>query len=241
MRRFAWTAAVLVALAGTAAAADDRDPLTRARVLYNERRWTAAVAAADQARANPARADSADLIAARAHLEQFRESNLAIDLGSARERIRRINPQRFLPRERLEFIVGLGETLFLEGSYGAAAEVFDSVLEPSGALAGPERERVIDWWATALDRDARPRTEFERQAIYQRIRDRMQGELGVTPASTAVVRDRKLALPLAPNRLPDEPLPNAAPMSAPLPCCRSTNAQIASATPTCTTSRNPSK
>jgi len=185
MRRFAWTAAVLVALAGTAAAADDRDPLTRARVLYNERRWTAAVAAADQARANPARADSADLIAARAHLEQFRESNLAIDLGSARERIRRINPQRFLPRERLEFIVGLGETLFLEGSYGAAAEVFDSVLEPSGALAGPERERVIDWWATALDRDARPRTEFERQAIYQRIRDRMQGELGVTPASTA--------------------------------------------------------
>src|SRR6185369_13869000 len=39
-----------------------------------------------------------------------------------------------------------------------------------------------------------------------------------TAASTAVVRDRKLALPLAPNRLPELPLPNAAPMSAPLPC-----------------------
>src|SRR5688572_22568571 len=39
-----------------------------------------------------------------------------------------------------------------------------------------------------------------------------------TPASTAVVRDRKLALPLAPNRLPELPLPKAAPMSAPLPC-----------------------
>ena len=37
-------------------------------------------------------------------------------------------------------------------------------------------------------------------------------------ASTAVVRDKKLALPLAPNRLPEPPLPNAAPMSAPLPC-----------------------
>src|SRR5690349_6010180 len=35
----------------------------------------------------------------------------------------------------------------------------------------------------------------------------------------AVVRDRKFALPLAPNRLPDAPLPKAAPMSAPLPCC----------------------
>ena len=40
------------------------------------------------------------------------------------------------------------------------------------------------------------------------------------------MRDRKLAEPAAPNRLPDEPLPNAAPMSAPLPCWSSTSAQI---------------
>ena len=39
-----------------------------------------------------------------------------------------------------------------------------------------------------------------------------------TLASTAVVRDRKLALPEAPNRLPEEPPPKEAPMSAPLPC-----------------------
>ena len=39
-----------------------------------------------------------------------------------------------------------------------------------------------------------------------------------TVAQAAVDRDRKLALPVAPNRLPDEPLPNDAPMSAPLPC-----------------------
>ena len=30
-----------------------------------------------------------------------------------------------------------------------------------------------------------------------------------------MLRDKKLALPLAPNRLPALPLPNAAPMSAP--------------------------
>jgi len=185
MGRFGWTVALLLALAGTAAAADERDPLARARILYNEGRWAAALLAADQARANPGRADSADLIAARVHLEQFRGSALADDLVRARERLRRVNPQRFGARERLEFIVGLGETLYLEGSYGAAAEVFDSVLEPSGALAGAERERVIDWWATALDREARPRTEFERQGIYQRIRDRMHAELGVAPASAA--------------------------------------------------------
>ena len=51
-------------------------------------------------------------------------------------------------------------------------------------------------------------------------------------ARTAVLRLRKLAEPLAPNRLPDEPLPNAAPMSAPLPCCKSTNAISAMATRT---------
>ena len=32
-----------------------------------------------------------------------------------------------------------------------------------------------------------------------------------TPARTAVVRDRKFAEPVAPNRLPEAPLPNAAP------------------------------
>src|SRR5439155_3900273 len=57
-----------------------------------------------------------------------------------------------------------------------------------------------------------------------------------TPAHTAVERDRKFALPVAPNRLPDAPLPNEAPMSAPLPCCTSTRPIITSADTTCATS-----
>ncbi len=40
-----------------------------------------------------------------------------------------------------------------------------------------------------------------------------------TVANTAVLRDMKFALPEAPKRLPEPPLPNAAPISAPLPCC----------------------
>ena len=39
-----------------------------------------------------------------------------------------------------------------------------------------------------------------------------------TAARAAVTRDRKLAEPVAPNRLPEAPEPKAAPMSAPLPC-----------------------
>src|SRR3954464_5304715 len=45
----------------------------------------------------------------------------------------------------------------------------------------------------------------------------------------AVVRDRKLAAPAEPKRLPAEPLPKAAPMSAPLPCCSSTSTTMLTA------------
>lgn len=57
-----------------------------------------------------------------------------------------------------------------------------------------------------------------------------------TAARTAVVRERKLAAPAEPKRLPAEPLPKAAPMSAPLPCCRSTSTTMPTAARMCNTS-----
>src|ERR1043166_8099681 len=110
--------------AGFLEAADD--PLTRARLLYNQRHFEEAVNAAEQARLTPAFADLADLVAARAYLERFRESAATDDLTNARERLRRLDPQRFPPRERVEYIVGLGEALFFDDSFGAAAAGFDS-------------------------------------------------------------------------------------------------------------------
>src|SRR5882672_238263 len=53
-----------------------------------------------------------------------------------------------------------------------------------------------------------------------------------TTASIAVVRERKFAEPLAPNRLPEAPLPKAAPTSAPLPCWSRTRPMMHSATTT---------
>ena len=44
-----------------------------------------------------------------------------------------------------------------------------------------------------------------------------------TVAKIAVVRLKKLAEPREPNTVPDAPLPNAAPASAPLPCCINTS------------------
>src|SRR5512146_2114645 len=57
-------------------------------------------------------------------------------------------------------------------------------------------------------------------------------------AATAVLRLRKLAEPLEPNRLPAEPEPNAAPISAPLPCCISTRPISTNAATRCTTQTN---
>jgi hypothetical protein len=176
---------VALLLPGANATAGDqpRDPLFRARLLYNQRQFQAAVEAAEEASRNPAYTDGADLIAARAYLEHYRETGVPDHLERARERLRRINPQRFTPRERSEFIVGLGEALFFDDASGAAADVFESVLA-SEELDLEGRERVLDWWASALDRDVRPRADLERQVVYQKIQDRMTQELASNPASS---------------------------------------------------------
>src|SRR5262245_38905179 len=57
----------LVNASGSSVHAGD-DPLTRARLLYNQRQFQDAVVAAELARRTPARADAADLVAARAYL-----------------------------------------------------------------------------------------------------------------------------------------------------------------------------
>jgi hypothetical protein len=183
MRRLAVAAALLLATIAPLRAADD--PLARARLLYNEGRFEAAITAAEQARLTPERADAADLVVARAYLERFRASAVPDDLVNARDRLRRIDPQRFPARERAEYVVGLGEALFFDGAYGAAANVFDPVLQSHDLLTGDARERVLDWWASAIDRDAKQRSEIERQGAYQRIRARMDEELATHPSSGA--------------------------------------------------------
>jgi hypothetical protein len=184
MGRFAriLTCAVVAAGLSPAARAAD-DPLAKARQLYNQKNFVAAVGAAEQARLTPSRADAADLVAARAYLERYRASSASDDLANARLRLRRIDPTRFDPRERIEFIVGLGEALYFDGAFGAAADVFDSVLADAGLRTAEDRERVLDWWADALDRDTRPRPDIDRQAVYRHVRARMDEELATHPGN----------------------------------------------------------
>jgi hypothetical protein len=185
MRRLALLVALAISVPARARAADPPDVLAQARQAYNQGRFEAAVQAADRARLVPAQASSADLIAARAYLERFRESSASDDLANARERLRRVDPKSFGSRERGEFIIGLGETLFFDKSYGAAANVFESALDPREPQPVDARERVLDWWATSVDRDAWPRPDIERQTAYQRIRSQMRDELTIDGGSTA--------------------------------------------------------
>jgi tetratricopeptide (TPR) repeat protein len=185
MRHLSVVAVLVLALSTAAGAADDRDPLTKARSLYNLGEYEAAIAAADQARQAPARRDSADLVSARALLERYRIEAEADDLAAARSRLSRVDPTSFGPRERIEYVVGLGETLYLENAFGAAAALFDSVLTSDAPLPAEEHERVLDWWASALDRDAASRTELERRGVYEQIRSRMREEIGTSPTSAA--------------------------------------------------------
>jgi hypothetical protein len=187
MSRLGWTAVVVLCAWGPAQAQDAPDPLTQARILYNQGQFEAAVAAAERARLMPGLVDRSDLIAARAYLERYRETVAIEDLTRARERLRRVDPQQFDARERTEFIVGLGETLYFDESYGAAADLLESVLDGGAgdALAEDARERVLDWWATAVDREAWTQPYTDQQGSYQRIRERMRDELTVRPGSAA--------------------------------------------------------
>jgi hypothetical protein len=179
----------LVLMMGTLAApvsggqkTEVRDQLAAARQMYNERRFDAALTAAEGAR-TVERADSVDLVIARIWLELFREDGQVGHLTKARERFTRIQPARLTENERLELLVGLGQQLYLEGAAGAAAALFDTLFDRSPPLVGTARERVLGWWASALDLEARPRPDIDRQGLYQRVRDRMRAELSRNPGS----------------------------------------------------------
>jgi len=159
-----------------------QDPLVVARHLYNEGRYDAAISAASDAVGTSA-GDRAQLVIGRARLERFRQTTDRQDLEAGRAALRRINPERLARRERLELILGFAEALYLEESYGAAAELFDSVLAAPHDLDPAVREHVLDWWATALDRQAQARHGEARDALYRRLLTRMDAELHRNPTS----------------------------------------------------------
>lgn len=178
--------AVMVLLTGAARASAAEPPsLIKARGLYNAGNYEGAIDAASVARRLPQSADAAALVIARSHLEQYRQRADPSDLASARDALGTVRAAALSARDRLDLLVGLGQSLYLGEVFGAAAELFDTALTRSSLL--PERDRLLllEWWATALDREAQTRAPERRAPVFGRIAERMEQELREDPGSPA--------------------------------------------------------
>ncbi len=175
-------AALLVALSALPARAQAGPDL--ARQLYNQGRYEEAIAAAGRLRATPM-ADGVNLLVGRSYLELFRKTTDPANLAAAREALGSVRPARLTARDRTDYLVGLGEALYLEDSFGPAAELFENALDRGQELGPQAFERVFDWWATALDRQAQSGAADDRERVYRIVRDRAIVELGRMPGSAA--------------------------------------------------------
>jgi tetratricopeptide (TPR) repeat protein len=178
----AWVTGLLVALA-ISAAQGAVDSLAEARRLYNLGQYENAARFARDAIKVPATAEGGRLILGRIYLEQYRQSANADDLMQARESLRAVNTQSLDRRERVELAIGQGEALFLDDRFGPAAELFERALDSSALLGAAAHDRLLDWWASAIDRLALTGPRDNREAVYARIVTRMEKELAAEPSS----------------------------------------------------------
>jgi hypothetical protein len=176
---------VALVLLGTGATAwaDEPPALAKARALYNAGEFEGAIDAASVARKDEAWADAAALVVARSHLELYRVRADAEDLSAARAALGAVRAAALMPRDQVDLIVGLGQSLYLSEIYGAAAELFDTALSRASLLGPRDRLLLLDWWATALDREAQSRPSDRRARVFERISARMTEEIQRDPGS----------------------------------------------------------
>jgi hypothetical protein len=177
---------VLVSSASTITSAQPAAPaeLARARAAYNARNFDDAIAAATLARKVPETSDAAAIVLGRAHLERYRERADPADLSAARDVLGTVRTMGLAERDKLELLLAFGEALFLEDEFGAAADVFESGIDR--AKIDPSlREAMLDWWGSAVERLASGLSPDVRRRHFQRLADRMQGEVAETPSSPA--------------------------------------------------------
>lgn len=173
-----------VLLAGAPAAGASESPtLLRARALYNDGNYGAAIAAAIVARRQPEMADAAGLVLGRSYLERFRAAADPMDLELAREALGAVHSDLLSSRDRFDLLVGLGQTLYLDEVFGPAAELFENALGREDVLNAGDRAQLLEWWATALDREAQSRPADRRAPVFERIVTRMEEELRRDPSN----------------------------------------------------------
>jgi hypothetical protein len=175
-----WLSACLAVAPAWAA---EHPSLAKARVLYNAGDYEGAIAAAQDARTDRASANAAVLVSARARLERYRLRLDAADLVAAREALTSVQASALTPRDRLDHLVGFGQALYLTDAFGAAAELFDTAFSSAWLLSPRDKALLLDWWASALDREAQRLPPEPAAAVFERIASRMEIELRAEPGS----------------------------------------------------------
>jgi hypothetical protein len=174
---------LILSSVGSTAWANEPPALAKARALYNAGDFEGAIDAASVARKDAEWADAAALVVARAHLERYRERVDAEDLAAARAALGAVRAAVLTPRDQVDLIVGLGLSLYLGETYGAAAELFETALSRAALLGTRDRLLLLDWWATSLDREAQIRPADRRARVFERIASRMNEEIQRDPGS----------------------------------------------------------
>lgn len=180
--RCALALAMLLCCAGVGRT-EETPALLRARVFYNEGKYDNAIVAASLARRQGEWVDAASLVMARAHLEQYRLRANPDDLTAAREVLGSVHIDALDARDQIALLIALGESLYLGEIYGASAELFDTALVRGGMLTAHDRQLLLDWWATALDREAQTRPAAQRRPVFERMAGRMEEEVRLDPGN----------------------------------------------------------
>jgi hypothetical protein len=163
------------------------DALARARQAYNAEQYDAAIAAAAEAARSPASSNAAAVVMARALLERYRLQAAAPDLDQARAALQKVVPAQLGAGDYVEYLLALGISLYLDGCpdgcYSGAAEMFALALPR--APDAVSRERVFEWWAGALDRQAQYGAEHDRVSVYERLLQGAERELASNDRSAS--------------------------------------------------------
>ena len=174
---------VFLLVAAIPAAAAEHPSLAQARTLYNAAEYDAAIDAASAAFSDDASVDAATLVAARAYLERYRIKLDPGDLASARATLSMVRAARLTSRDYLDLLVGLGQALYLGETFGAAAELFDVALSRRSSLSERDGLALLDWWATAVDREAWRLPADRRLPLLESVRVRMEEEVREDPGN----------------------------------------------------------
>lgn len=175
MRRVLLALGILL-FAGAPRAAAEPPELVKARTLYNAANFDGAIEAASTVQ-SAEWVDAAQLVVARSHLERYRRTSEPNDLASGRQALTTVRVTSLMPRDQVDLLVGLGQSLYFTGEFGAAAGLFDSALAQGFLLNRQDRLQLLDWWAHAVERAAQARPGDRRGALFEQLLTRMEDEL----------------------------------------------------------------